>query len=209
MLRRRQCRLACHEHPVPMNISPFFLDLHSAYQAEMDDLTFDSDGRDVLRQRLADKRKQIGFLVQMMELSPEMVAVIFHQGFAFPRPAVMDHLLSMDADEFPEWGSLSASIELAPWTGQLVQVILQSPKGEWFMTLAAGLHYLAGKPVAALAGQGGSDRDDDGDEDSDDDGSDGPDDFDTHESDEVRGDARDRDEAGASWLEDQGFDRKD
>ena len=178
----------------------------------MDDLTFDSDGRDVLRQRLADKRKQIGFLVQMMELSPEMVAVIFHQGFSFPRPAVMDHLLSTDADEFPEWSSLSPSIELAPWTRKLVQVILQSPKGDWFMTLAAGLHYLAGKPVAAFAGQGAGDardEDDEDGEDRDDDGSDGPDDFDTHESDEVRGDARDRAEAGASWLEGQGFDRKD
>lgn len=191
-----------------MNISPFFLDLHSAYQAEMDDLTFDSDGRDVLRQRLADKRKQIGFLVQMMELSPEMVAVIFHQGFSFSRPALMDHLLSHEADEFPEWSSLAASIELAPWTRELVEVILQAPKGEWFLTLAAGLHYLAGKPVTASAGQGGDARDEDSD-DGDDDGTDGPDDFDNHESDEVRGDARDRDEAGASWLEGQGFDRKD
>ena len=189
-----------------MNISPFFLDLHSAYQAEMDDLTFDSEGRDVLRQRLADKRKQIGFLVQMMEISPEMVAVIFHQGFAFSRPALMDHLLSHEADEFPEWSSVSASIELAPWTRELVEVILQSPRGEWFMTLAAGLHYLAGKPLPASAMQG---DDNARDEDSDDDGADGPDDFDNHESDEVRGDARDRDEAGASWLEGQGFDRKD
>ena len=191
-----------------MNISPFFLDLHSAYQAEMDDLTFDSEGRDVLRQRLADKRKQIGFLVQMMEISPEMVAVIFHQGFAFSRPALMDHLLSHEADEFPEWSSVSASIELAPWTRELVEVILQSPRGEWFMTLAAGLHYLAGKPVTAFAGQGGDAREEDSD-DGDDDDTDGPDDFDNHESDEVRGDARDRDEAGASWLEGQGFDRKD
>ncbi|CAN5331842.1 hypothetical protein BH10PSE16_BH10PSE16_34100 [soil metagenome] len=189
-----------------MNISSFFIDLHSAYQAEMDDLTFDSDGRDVLRQRLSDKRKQISFLVQMMELSPEMVAVIFHQGFAFSQPAVMDHLLSHEADEFPEWSSLSGAIELAPWTRELVQVILQAPKGEWFLTVAAGLHYLAGKPVAALAGQGGGDARD---EDSDDGDTDGLDDFNDHESDEVRGDARDREEAGASWLEGQGFDRKD
>ena len=40
-----------------MNITPFFLELRSAYQAEIDDLTFDSEGRDVLRQRLADKRR--------------------------------------------------------------------------------------------------------------------------------------------------------
>ena len=189
-----------------MMISPFFLNLHSAYQAELDDLTFDSEGRDVLRQRLADKRRQIGFLVQMMELSPEMVAVVFHQGFAFTRPALMDHLLSHEADEFPEWSSLSPGIDMAPWTRELVQVILQSPKGEWFLTLAAGLHYLAGKPVAAFAGQGDGDgRDEHGDDDE----SDGPDDFDSHESDELRGNARDREEAGASWLEGQGFDRKD
>ena len=194
-----------------MSISPFFLNLHSAYQAEMDDLTFDSDGRNVLRQRLADKRRQIGFLVQMMELSPEMVAVIFHQGIEFKRPALMDDLLSRDADEFPDWSSLSSSIDMAPWTRELVQVILQAPRGEWFLTLAAGLHYLAGKPVAAHAGQGGNDAcDEDGDDDRDgDDDGDGADDFDTHESDEVRGDARDREEAGASWLEGQGFDRKD
>lgn len=190
-----------------MSVSPFFLNLHSAYQAEMDDLTFDSDGRDVLRQRLADKRRQISFLVQMMELSPEMVAVIFHQGFAFNRPALMDDLLSREADEFPDWSSLSSSIDMAPWTRELVQVILQAHQGEWFLTLAAGLHYLAGKPVAAFAGPVGDDASaDDSDEDQD---TNGPDDFDNHESDEVRGNARDREEAGANWLEGQGFDRKD
>ncbi|MFZ3140082.1 hypothetical protein [Polaromonas sp.] len=189
-----------------MNISPFFLNLRSAYQSEIDDLTFDSDGHDVLRQRLADKRKEIGFLVQMMELSPEMVAVIFHQAFVFRQPAVMDHLLSHEADEFPAWSEVSGGIEVATWARDLVKVILQAPAGEWFLTLAAGLHYMAGKPVAALAGQGGDEDSDDGDDDGD---TDVPDDFNDHESDEVRGDAGDREEAGASWLEGQGFDRKD
>lgn len=185
-----------------MNISPFFRNLRSAYRSEMDDLTFDSDGRDVLRQRLAEKRKEISFLVQMMELSPEMVAVIFHQGFRFTQPAVMDHLLSHEADEFPAWSQLSDGIEVAPWARELLQVILEAPGGEWFLTVAAGLHYMAGKPDMASAGQGG---DEDGDE-----GDDGDeDDFDDHESDEVRGDARTRNEAGAEWLADQGFDRKD
>ena len=189
-----------------MNISPFFLNLRTAYRAEIDDLTFDSDGRDVLRQRLAAKRKEIGFLVQMMELSPEMVAVIFHQGLRFTEPAVMEHLLSHEADEFPEWASLSGSIELTPWAHELAQIILKAPSGEWFLTVAAGLHYMAGKPDTAFAGQGGDDARD---EDSDDGDTGGQDDFNDHESDEVRGDARDREEAGASWLEDQGFDRKD
>ena len=39
-----------------MSISPFFHELRSAYQAEIDDMTFDSDGRDVLRQRLSERR---------------------------------------------------------------------------------------------------------------------------------------------------------
>ena len=45
-----------------MSISPFFHNLASAYQAEMDDLSSDSEGKDVLRQRLTDKRQEIGFL---------------------------------------------------------------------------------------------------------------------------------------------------
>ena len=192
-----------------MSISPFFLNLRSAYRSEIDDLTFDSDGRDVLRQRLAAKRKEISFLVQMMELSPEMVAVIFHQGFVFRQPAVMDHLLSHEADEFPAWSEVSDGIELAPWAQELAQTVLKAPAGEWFLTLAAGLHYMAGKPDAAYAGRGGDDARDEDSDDGDDDHTDGQDDFNDHESDEVRGDARDREEAGASWLEGQGFDRKD
>ncbi len=191
-----------------MNISPFFRNLRSAYQSEMDDLTFDSDGRDVLRQRLADKRKEIGFLVQMMELSPEMVAVIFHQGFAFRQPALMDHLLSHEADEFPEWSSLAGGIDMAPWTRDLVQVILQAPQGEWFLTLAAGLHYLVGKPEATQGAQGASDESEHENE-AGEDADDYQDEFNTHEQDEIRGDARTRAEAGAEWMSDQGFDRKD
>lgn len=192
-----------------MTISPFFRNLRTAYRAEMDDLTFDSEGHDVLRQRLAEKRKEIGFLVQMMELSPEMVAVIFHQGLRFSEPAVMEHLLSHEADELPEWASVCAGVELTPWARELSEIILKAPAGEWFLTVAAGLHYMADKPDAAFAGQDGdqdSEEDDDVDQDDD---SDGVDDFNDHESDEVRGDARDRKEAGASWLEGQGFDHKD
>src|SRR2546429_7336647 len=48
----------------------FFLQLRSAYQAELDDLTSDSEGRGVLRQRLAEKRQELGFLVKMIEISP-------------------------------------------------------------------------------------------------------------------------------------------
>ena len=180
-----------------MNISPFFLNLRSAYQSELDDLTFDSEGRDVLRQRLADKRKEIGFLVLMMELSPEMVAVIFHRAFEFRLPAVMDNLLSLEADEFPEWSSLEDVIDLAPWAQDLAALVLKEAGGEWFLTVAAGLEYMAGKPALASAGQ----QDDEEAEDE----ADGIDGDDSGE----QAEAKARREAGDDWMVGQGFDRKD
>jgi hypothetical protein len=184
-----------------MSISPFFTDLRSAYQSELDDLRFDSEGRDVLRQRLADKRSEISFLVQMMELSPEMVAVVLHQGFNFRLPAVMDHLLTHEADEFPEWNSLSDAVGIAPWAQDMADLVLQEPGGEWFLTVAAGLEYMAGKPSGAQAvAQDDDDKSDD---------EDSPDEFDLDEEGDDHGSAQARKEAGDDWMSEQGFDRKD
>ncbi len=192
-----------------MSISPFFLDLRSAYQSEMDDLRFDSEGRDVLRQRLAEKRKEIGFLLQMMELSPEMVAVIFHQGFDFKLPAVLDHLLSHEADEFPEWREVAQGLELAPWAQDLAQLVLKAPGGEWFLTLAAGLEYMHGKPGLAPAAQNDDEFDDEDDADADDSGDDGLELSNSDEDGDQNSNDKARREAGADWLAAQGFDRKD
>ena len=191
-----------NEKPGGMSISPYFLDLRSAYQSEMEDLRFDSEGRDVLHQRLAGKRQEIGFLLQMMELSPEMVAVVFHQGFDFTGRVAMDHLLTHDADVFPAWSSLAGSCELAPWAQDLAQIVLESPGGDRVLTLTAGLEYMAGMPVAASGlALGDEDEDEENEEDADQDGDDGE---------GGRGsDARARQEAGADWLVQQGFDQKD
>lgn len=187
-----------------MNITPFFLELRSAYQSEIDDLTTDSEGRDVLRQRLADKRKEVAFLVLMMEASPEMVAVIFHQAFEFRAPAVMDNLLSLEADEFPEWHSLADVVLVAPWARELAQTVLKEPGGEWFLTVAAALEYMAGKPALAQAAQGESDDEDD----EDDDGFEALDADDERAASDESG-AKARKEAGDDWMVEQGFDRKD
>lgn len=187
-----------------MTISPFFLDLRSAYQSEIDDLTFDSEGRDVLRQRLADKRQELPFLVRMMELSPEMVAVIFHKGLTFRLPAVMDHLLNHEADELPEWSGLLDAIAFTPWAQDLADMVLQEPGGEWFLTVAAGLEYMAGKPGLAQAA-----RDDDEDDQEDEEDGDSPDEFDLDENGDDHGDGKARKEAGDDWMVGQGFDRKD
>lgn len=189
-----------------MLISPFFLDLRSAYQSELDDLTFDSEGKDVLRQRLADKRQEMGFLVRMIELSPEMVAVVFHQAFDFKTPAALDDLLGREAEDFPAWAELARSLSLAPWSQPLVEAVLKEPRGEWFLAVVAGLEYMASKPV--LAGRSGDE--DDGDSD-DPNGDNLEDEFDEeeHEGDGgAQGDAKSRKEAADDWMSDQGFDRK-
>ena len=191
-----------------MLISPFFLDLRSSYQSELDDLTSDSEGKDVLRQRLADKRKEMGFLVRMIELSPEMVAVVFHQAFNFKTPAVLDNLLGRDPEDFPEWAELSHSLTMAPWSQPLVDAILQEPRGEWFLAVVAGLEYMASKPTLA----GRSSDEDDHDTDSEDPNGDNlEDEFDAeeHEGDGgAQGDAKSRKDAADDWMTDQGFDRK-
>jgi len=188
-----------------MNISPFFVNLRSAYLSEIHDLKYDSEGRDVLRQRLADKRKEINFLIQMMELSPEMVAVVFHQGFNFKLPAVVDHLLTHEADEFPEWSSLSDAIQLATWAQDLADVVLKNPGGEWFLTVAAGLEYMASRPGAQASAQ----DDDESDDNEEDEDEDQPDEFDRDEDGNDQGDGQARKEAGDDWMAAQGFDRKD
>ena len=176
-----------------MNISEFFTDLHKAYQAELDDLSQDSEGKDVLKKRLADKRGEIDFLVKMMELSPEMVAVVFHQAFAFTKPEVMDDLLSFEADELPDWTGLASDIQIAPWAQALVDKVLSEPGGEWFLTVAASLEHMAGKPIAQSAQ---ADDEDDEEEELDGDA-------------EERLEAKARKEAAEDWMVGQGFDRKE
>lgn len=191
-----------------MHISTFFLDLRSAYQSELDDLTSDSEGKDVLRKRLAEKRKELGFLLQMMEISPEMVAVVLHQAFRFQSPAVMDHLLAQDADDLPEWDSIGDSIEIAAWAREMVQTILKQPMGAWFMTIAAALEYMHHKPLSAQErAQLTSPEDEEEDQDAVRD--ERHDDNHTEDHDEDEAEARAREEAGNDWMVEQGFDRKD
>jgi len=204
-------------HPTPenaMSMSAFFRALRTSYQAEIDDLTFDSEGRNVLRQRLLEKRGQITFLKQMMELSPEMVAVIFHGGFHFEEPAVMEQLLTLESDEFPDWSSLSGAVELMPWAQELADALLPEPQGEWFMVVAAALEYLYHRPsphqqeaakhdeqTQETGGAHGATRRRDAGYDFDKD--------DERNRDHDHDHDHDHDDDSAQWLEDQGFDRKE
>ena len=190
-----------------MSTSPFFHNLGAAYQAELDDLSFDSEGRDVLRQRLADKRRELGFLRQMIELSPEMVAVVFHRGFHVKNPQRMEQLIGQASERLPSWDSLADVVALQPWALPMGLEILKEPMGGWFLTVAAGLEYLYGKPGKAPASDSDGD-DQDADENPDREHSDGGDADSDGDSDDGH-DGNGRHEAGEDWLADQGFDRKD
>ena len=190
-----------------MQISPFFRNLRSAYQAEIDDLCFDSEGKDILRKRLTQRRGEMEFLVHMIEMSPEMVAVVFHQGMRFTSSKVMEHLVAQDSDELPEWAAVESAIELAPWAQPLLQQALKQPQGEWFMTLAAALEYMHHRHDPSIAAHSSDDEDDERE--------------DNHDADEAPIVQLDSDtavepmdreaseEAGAEWMAAQGFERKE
>jgi hypothetical protein len=194
-----------------MHISSFFLELRSAYQAELDDLTFDSEGRNVLRKRLTEKRQELGFLLQLMDLNPEMVAVVLHQAFRFTAPAVMDHFLTHNDDELLAWDSVQQAVDIELWAQPIVAQILQEPMGEWFMTVAAALEYMHSKPLGAENRPAA--QEDDADEEGHEEASARSEGDGEHREataeDGDEADARTREEAGNDWLAEQGFDRKD
>ena len=183
-----------------MTISPYFRNLRSAYFAEMDDLMSDSEGKHVLAQRLTQRRKELGFLVSMLAVSPEMVTVVFHKAFNFKSLAAMDNLVSHEAEDLPEWDSIADTIEVAPWALALITTIRKHPMGDWFLSVAAGLEYLYTKPDTTRVSASGADEDNE-DEDL-------VTDADNFEDEEEK-EARAREEAGQDWMVEQGFDRKD
>jgi hypothetical protein len=193
-----------------MRISPYFRNLRSAYTAEMDDLVSDSEGKNVLAHRLTQRRKEIGFLVNMMEVSPEMVTVVLHKAFRFKSIAVMEQLVAQEPEDLPMWDDIAPVIEMAPWSLPLVDTIRKQAMGDWFLSVAAGLEYLYDKPDSSSAM---AQRD------SDDDSTDGEKQDRAHDYDDQgqgsellddeEKEARDLEEAGADWMAEQGFDRKE
>lgn len=192
-----------------MHLSPFFHNLRSAYVAEIEDQSHDSDGVFVLQQRLAQRRQELAFLVHMIELSPEMVSVVFHKAFTFSSPLVMEQLLGCEPEDLPEWDSLTDTIAVAPWAHAMVRTVRAQPAGDWFMTVAAASEYMLGMAGAAVA-RPTHDEDDKSAGDADLGNADPSDDLDTLSADDdTLIDAQSREEAGADWLAEQGFDRRD
>ncbi|MFZ3003833.1 MAG: hypothetical protein WA071_26200 [Undibacterium umbellatum] len=200
-----------------MKLSRFFEDIIPLYKAELDDLKSDSEGKNVLKARLREKAEQLPMLLPMMASNPEMLAVAFHEGFIFMNPLTMESLITKEADKFPFWKTLSASVKLEPWAEPLSRIVLKDPDGEAFLVTAAALEYLNRSNTTRKAGASaavGADEDEDKEANEENEelkehgdldgqyGRHGRDDGDD-------GDDYDLGEAGADWLAEQGFDRKE
>ena len=186
-----------------MKLSRYFADLGPAYDAELNDLLSDSEGKNVLEKRLREKRSQIDFLVMMMEDSPEMLAVAFHQGFRFTSPRTLDELAALQPERFPSWAKLGAAVSLVPWAQALAERVLQEEGGERFMAVAAVLEYLHTRVDADAAAEAEED------ENRDEDGERNDRNSDHEDGDEGENLPGNLEEAGADWLAEQGFERKE
>ncbi|MBC3878854.1 hypothetical protein H8K38_13655 [Undibacterium sp. FT79W] len=199
-----------------MKLSRFFEDLMAVYNAEIEDLKSDSEGKNVLKARLREKGEQLPLLLPMMESNPEMLASAFHLGFIFLNPLALESLSTREEAKLPTWKSLSAAVKLEPWAEPLSKIVLQEVGGEKFLVIAAALEYLnRGQQARKHSATNTLEADDEDKEINDADeelkengdldgnyGRHGRDDGDD-------GDDYDLDEAGADWLAEQGFDRKD
>ena len=185
-----------------MRTSQFFSDLRTSYAAEIEDHSTDSEGKDILKAQLKNKRSQFADLLPMMGFAPEMVAIAFHGGINFPYPKIFETLLrANEPDEFPTWGEVAQSLDFLPWAQTLADRALEQEGGEQFMMITAALEFLQTK--ASFAQPTASDKNEDAQQDGQNE---------DHRSDDEREEDRDDDameEAGAAWMAEQGFDRLD
>ncbi len=186
-----------------MRLSPFFHQLRSSYVAEIEDLSHDTDGTFVLQQRLTQRRSELEFLLRMLELSPEMVAVLLHKAFIFNTPLAMHQVLGCEPEDLPEWDSLADAVTVASWAQPLVRTIRAQAAGDWFMTVAAAAEFMLGM-TASSGAEPDAQADDEHDSAQTDDA-----DYLSADDDVRAGSAQDREAAGADWMAEQGFDRKD
>jgi hypothetical protein len=177
--------------------SRYFSDLIKSYNDELDDLFTDSEGKSVLQKRLNDKRREIGAILPMIEFSPEMVAVVFYEAFAFRSTEVMQRLALSEPGRsgFPAWAELKKELTFADWAEPLIASTLKVGGGDAFLVACAALEFLRNKDsYAAPLPEPTAEKEHD---------SEGNERNENIEADENG--EQDLSEAGADWLAEQGF----
>jgi hypothetical protein len=192
-----------------LKTSRYFSNLISSYQAELDDLATDSEGNNVLKARLAKKRQQVPQLLMMMDSAPEMVAVAFHGAFGFKQIKTLDKLAATEKSGLPGWATLKLALTIEPWAESLINSVLTDKHGEHFLATTVGLEYLYKHSHFAATAMAEHEEDSESDEQHDRDDNDDYLNSDDRVSDEGESTEFDLDRAGADFLAEQGFDRKE
>lgn len=178
-----------------MSAYAYYLDFLQSYQAELDDLFSDSDGKNVLEKRLAEKRKSFNDILSMIEFSPEMVAVAFFNAFSFLRKDTVHQVMhSVPGDDgFPLWEDFAECLHIKDWAQPMIAACLKTAEGNAFLVTTAVLEFLRVNASAF----GAHDHDDvEGEDESSGD----------HHDEDGYNDSDDLGEAGGDWLSEQGFD---
>lgn len=176
-----------------MKKSRYFAELSQSYDAEIDDLLTDSEGKSALQKRLQDKRREFDAILPMIEFSPEMVAVAFYGAFQFKSSALWQQLVLSQPGhaDYLMWDTLKDQLTMTDWAAPLVNAALKQSGGDAFLVTTAALEFLRLKGTAsAPAPEPEKERKERGDHD---------------EDDNDDGDMDDLAEAGADWLAEQGF----
>jgi hypothetical protein len=126
-----------------MKVSETLQTLLEAYEAELHDLRYDSEGRDILQTRLDEKRRALDSLLPMIEICPELVAPAFHGAFDFSGPGNIriERLVAEDPSQ-THWDELAKLAALAAWAKPLVAKILHAQGGTEFLVRTLFLEYL-------------------------------------------------------------------
>lgn len=179
-----------------MKKSYYFAELSSSYDAEIQDLLNDSEGKSALKARLKEKRQELASILPMIEFAPEMVVPVFYDAFSFANPKAMAAVVDCEPDDgdFPAWDHVSPLVTVADWAAPYLAAVLAERAGEEFMVTAASLEFIRKFDHSALPAAAEDDEDEDRERSDDDDG---------REDDDGE---RDLAEAGDDWLGEQGFD---
>lgn len=184
-----------------MRLSRYFHELRGEYEAELDDLRTDSEGKPVLDRRLAEKRRALTSILPLMADAPVMVVPVFHRAFSFDkahRPTLFE-LLDCEPGEFPAWETLSNELFVADWARPMIRQVLAQAGGEDFLATAVALEF-----EMTLARGYADDHDGEATaEDGRGSGSDADEGVDANEVDELDDQTQSEDD-----LEQQGFDRR-
>lgn len=170
-----------------MKKSYYFSELSSSYDAELQDLLNDSEGKSVLHTHLKEKRQELKSILPMIEFSPEMVVPVFYDAFSFSNEKALQAAIQCEPDDedFPNWAQLSTLISFAPWALPFIEAVLTEPAGEDFMVTAASLEFIRQFDTSNPSNEADEEE---------------------NSENEEEDDENDLAQAGDDWLGEQGFD---